>query len=352
MRRVALLTVPLAALVIGVIALSAQPSSAGTPPSAGSDNVGVSADVSIVSRLGSETIHLTGTATITHADAYEDSGHEVFDTEITALSLTGTSVTGPVTITQSASPNSTGQVRGTDPAPSQFPASSFFDAFVDISIPGSPNTPVTLHNDKGFHLVSAQSVNSWPPYGVVYNLTLPSSTPSPTPTGPHPTDPPGTPPCTNEGIRLQPELPAEICVTGLTVVLSNGPAPTVTNTTSPTATRTRTRTPTPNGSETATATRTPTATWTPFTPPPSWTRIPTETPTWTVTPTPTRNGDGNCSGAVDPVDAELDLQLDAGLIGGLPCQSVADVNGDGSVDALDAELVLQFVAGLVSHLPV
>jgi len=46
------------------------------------------------------------------------------------------------------------------------------------------------------------------------------------------------------------------------------------------------------------------------------------------------------------------LQLDAGLISGLPCQSVADAKGDGNVDALDAELVLQFAAGLLSHLPV
>ena len=98
---------------------------------------------------------------------------------------------------------------------------------------------------------------------------------------------------------------------------------------------------------TATITNTPTSTRTP-------TKTPTATPTRTPTstPTPVRNGDGDCDGSVTPIDAALDLQLGAGLIGSLPCGASADVNADGNLDALDAALVLQFVAGLLSHLPV
>ncbi len=343
MRRLALLSAPLVVLAITLVALSSRPSSAGTPASASSDSVGVSADVSMVSRLGAETIHFTGTATISHGAAYQDSGHEVFDTQIVALSLSGQSVTGPVTITQSASPSSAGQVRGTGAAPAQFPASTFFDVFTDVTVPASPNPTLAIHNDTGFHLVASANINSWPPYGVAFNLQSPSVTPSPTPTG-APTAPPGTPAC-DSGVRLRPELPADICVTNVAVVLSSGPAPTVTNT--PMASVTRTVTPTAMGTGAPTNTRTPTVTPTPAA---RATLRPTQTAT--STPTPIRYGDGNCDGTVDAIDAQLDLQLDAQLIGSLPCQGYADVNGDQRVDSLDAELVLQFVSGLLAHLPV
>lgn len=61
-------------------------------------------------------------------------------------------------------------------------------------------------------------------------------------------------------------------------------------------------------------------------------------------------GDANCDGVVNVVDAALMLQVGAGLIGGLPCQSNGDVSGDGTIDALDAALVLQFAAGLIDTL--
>ena len=64
------------------------------------------------------------------------------------------------------------------------------------------------------------------------------------------------------------------------------------------------------------------------------------------------SGDGHCDGGVRVIHAALVLQVDAGLIGSLPCPEGGDVNQDGSIDALDATLILQFVAGLLGALAV
>ena len=88
---------------------------------------------------------------------------------------------------------------------------------------------------------------------------------------------------------------------------------------------------------TPTATSTPTVTLAP-------TR--TSTPTATPSPTPGVPGDVNCDGSVSSIDAALILQLDAGLLGSLPCAQNADLNGDGETNSIDASLVLQRVAGL------
>jgi hypothetical protein len=62
--------------------------------------------------------------------------------------------------------------------------------------------------------------------------------------------------------------------------------------------------------------------------------------------------DVNCNGIVDPIDASLILQLDAGLVSTLRCDELADANRDGRTNAIDASLVLQFSAGIVETLPV
>lgn len=64
------------------------------------------------------------------------------------------------------------------------------------------------------------------------------------------------------------------------------------------------------------------------------------------------DGDADCSGSTDTIDATLVLQRDAGVTGTLPCQSDADVNRDGVLGPIDAILILQFEAGLVPSLPV
>jgi hypothetical protein len=62
-------------------------------------------------------------------------------------------------------------------------------------------------------------------------------------------------------------------------------------------------------------------------------------------------GDANCSGDVNAIDAALVLQLVADIVDSLSCEANADANGDGSINAIDAALILQFTAGLVDQLP-
>jgi len=63
------------------------------------------------------------------------------------------------------------------------------------------------------------------------------------------------------------------------------------------------------------------------------------------------NGDVNCDGAVNEIDAQLVLQYEAGLIPMLPCPSGGDVNGDGTANSIDAMLILQLDIGLIGRLP-
>jgi hypothetical protein len=57
-------------------------------------------------------------------------------------------------------------------------------------------------------------------------------------------------------------------------------------------------------------------------------------------------GDANCSGVVNPIDAELILQYEARSISSIPCPNDADFNHDGAVNSIDAVLTLQRSAGL------
>ncbi len=249
-------------LVLALVALGlflSHPAARALPP-AGTDNVYVSADVSMASRIGTETIHFTGFATIVRQDPHLEGGMEVENLQITALNLTGHSQEGDVTASQSQTTNSTGQIRSVNPSPQQFPAQSFFDVFIDVAVPASPSPILTLHNEASIHLapVSGAPINTWPPFGVTYEMDL-SQQPTPTPTS-NPA-PPGTPPCSN-GIRLVPEFPAETCVTALSLTLSLPPTPTPTVTpcvptctptpTSTLPTSTPTRTPRPASTPTRT----------------------------------------------------------------------------------------------------
>jgi len=66
---------------------------------------------------------------------------------------------------------------------------------------------------------------------------------------------------------------------------------------------------------------------------------------------PTPLGDVNCDSLINSVDAALVLQLTAGLLSTLPCQTAADVNDDGNADSRDAAVILQFDAGLIKSIP-
>jgi len=94
-----------------------------------------------------------------------DGSVEVADAEIIGLNLTGTSTTGAITITESPALASTGEVRSLQAGP-QFPASSFFDVFIDVSIPESGyRSPASVHNTSPVHLTAAADISAWPPEG-------------------------------------------------------------------------------------------------------------------------------------------------------------------------------------------
>lgn len=113
---------------------------------------------------------------------------------------------------------------------------------------------------------------------------------------------------------------------------------------------TGTQVPTPTVVE-PTETR-PAATGTPVsTPSPAITPTRTRTPTTTSTPTQSvSNGDANCDGGINSLDALAVLQSSAGLLSNVPCPAAADVDDNGRVDALDAALILQYNAGLINVL--
>jgi hypothetical protein len=164
-------------------------------PPAGTDTLNVTGQVSITSRTGQETIALSGTATVLRAAPHSKVSVDAIDAEITSMSLTGTSVTGNVTVAKSASPASNGEIRSL--SGSSFPASSFFDVYATVTVPASPNPSVTLHNDTALH-VNNPSLVTWPPYNAAY-VASPIS-------------------C----ILLQPSIqnPAQICISSATFALS------------------------------------------------------------------------------------------------------------------------------------
>ena len=110
-----------------------------------------------------------------------------------------------------------------------------------------------------------------------------------------------------------------------------GPTPTPTNTPTQVPTATATNTPGPTGTS-----------------PPA---TPTRTPTRTPTPSEEQNGDANCNGTVNSVDALWILWDVADISDLIPCPELADADKDGDITSVDAALVLQFEAGKIGPLP-
>jgi hypothetical protein len=374
-------------------------------PDAGTETMNVTGEVGVSSRLGTETISFSGTFTVQRGDPYNDAGVDVVDTEIISLELEGDSVTGPVTVVLDDEMASLGEIRSLQ-SPEMFPASSYFDLFIEVSVPisGGRSSPV-IHNEAAIRIVPMAgdqkvSLAAWPPVGVSYEAMLD--------------------PC----VPLLPDLPAEICVTDVsfeigsvktstptptfcppevctplptdtampcpgecpptatptvtptpTPVPSDTPPATATPPDEPTATATPSDTPTPTATETETgppATPSPSPTVTdqpatetplPATPSPTPTITPTHSPvpTATLTPTPTLPPMATppatatdpavaSDDAVNATDAALLLQYVTALINSLPCPEGGDVSGDGAFDVLDAVLILQFSAGLIDPL--
>ena len=164
-------------------------------PPAGMDTVSVAGQVNITGRTGQEAIALSGTVTIQRATPHMKGGVEASNAEITALSLTGTSVTGPVTVTESPSLVSNGEVRSI--SGTEFPATSFFNVYAVVTMPAAPNPSITLHNTVPIEFTNP-SVNGWPPYNALYTANH------------------------NPCILLQPSIqnPAQTCIAGATMSLS------------------------------------------------------------------------------------------------------------------------------------
>ncbi len=59
------------------------------------------------------------------------------------------------------------------------------------------------------------------------------------------------------------------------------------------------------------------------------------------------NGDANCDGRINSLDALAVLQFEAGLLEALLFPDGGDANGDSKVNSVDALLILQFDAGLM-----
>lgn len=197
-----------AALIVGAGLLASARSALGGAP-AGEDMLAVSAQVSVTSRLGSETIPLEGTVTVVRSAPRTDGGLQVVDLEIVSMGLSGMSVTGPIQVSQSSTAQSLGEFRSLAPPPPKFPASSFFDVFFEVVAPASPAPTLTLRNLVPIHMVpvsggSEVPLASWPPFGVTYRAT-------PTPCVP-----------------LVPTQPAEVCVTMVSVTFAAGGGPTPT----------------------------------------------------------------------------------------------------------------------------
>ncbi len=189
----------LGVLAIAVIAIGLasphRPAFASFPP-AGTDTLPVSGQVSIASRIGQETILLSGTATIQRAASHLESGYEVQSAELTALNLSGSSVTGPVSVSKSSTAISAGELRAKQTTAS-YPASSYFDVYAIVTVPASPGGTTDLQNYTAIHMV-AGTLLQWPPYNAVY-----SATPS-------------------LCVPLLPSAPKAICITSLSFTVGVG----------------------------------------------------------------------------------------------------------------------------------
>lgn len=191
--------IAISVLLVGLIgvALLASPRSALAFPPPGTDTLPVSGQASVSSRIGQETIALNGTVTIQRAATQMQGGMEVVPAEITAMSLQGDSVTGPVSVAESPSLSSTGELRALQSS-SSFPASSFFDVYAVITAPASPGGSITLYNSAPLHLVATANILNWPPVNAGY-----AATPNP---------------C----VPLTPSLPKGICITNLLFTIGGG----------------------------------------------------------------------------------------------------------------------------------
>ncbi len=149
----------MAVLVLGVLTVLLFPS-ARAYPAAGNDTFSSTADVVVdLTFSGGPVIPLTlsGPTTVMRSNPFPlPGGFMAINTSIT-LSLTG----GGATVSTAPSPASLGQIEQITPGV-DFPARSFFDVFVEISLPPNP----TVHNEMPIVMMS--NITMIPPTGTTY----------------------------------------------------------------------------------------------------------------------------------------------------------------------------------------
>jgi hypothetical protein len=161
------------AALLAIVAIVGASRTAEALPPAGTDQLPAVVTVDAVSRLGTETVTLTGWIEVERAAPHMDGGFEVVDMEITRMELAGASSIGAITVAER--PNSgqnfisAGEIRekvgGQD-----FPASTFFDVFANVTVPANPTPTLTLHNNIALRVTPLTNIGAWPPLGVTYHL--------------------------------------------------------------------------------------------------------------------------------------------------------------------------------------
>jgi hypothetical protein len=154
-------------IVLLILVTLPAPHARALPP-AGTDVFHAAGQVDVESRLGSETVLLTGTVTVQRGDPYMSGGVEVVDTEITSMSLSGQGLTGPITVVESPTLTSTGRIQSKDPPPAEYPASSYFDVFVRVTTRSSPSPTIQLSNTQAWRMTATSNVTAWPPVQATY----------------------------------------------------------------------------------------------------------------------------------------------------------------------------------------
>jgi hypothetical protein len=107
-----------------------------------------------------------GPTRVQRSDPYDPGdGRVMIETEIIQMELTGPSPIGPVSVRESPTIASQGEVQQITPG-IDFPAESFFDVFVEIDTPHPPTGLGTLHNQEAIRLEA--KIDDLPPLGETY----------------------------------------------------------------------------------------------------------------------------------------------------------------------------------------
>ena len=178
--RVLQLVLAFGALLVMVVFTGAD-RTARALPAAGSDRLPVVATIDMTSRLGNETIVLTGWAQVEREAPHDEGGVDVVDMEIVSAELVGASSIGAISVRERPNDGadyvSSGEIRSLQ-SDQDFPASSFLDLFVDVTVPiffFPGGESIVVHNEGVFRLTPREAgvdveLNAWPPLGVAYEL--------------------------------------------------------------------------------------------------------------------------------------------------------------------------------------